>query len=125
MRIVHTCVNVPDAEAAAEWYETNLGFDETWSWDWETEEGHVESRYVSDGETELQLRDVAGETPGEAGDLWDHVGLVVEDVDAAVERIDHAGLVMEPQDNDRSGARIAFLETPHGHVLELLSPYED
>jgi lactoylglutathione lyase len=124
MRIVHTCVNVPDAAAAVEWYEENLGFEETWAWDWETEAGRVESRYVSDGETEIQLRDVEGEEPSEAGDLWDHVGLVVDDVDAAVDRIDHAGLVMEPQDNDRSGARIAFVETPQGHVLELLAPYE-
>ena len=125
MHIAHTCLNVADAAAAVEWYEENLGFEETWSWTWETEEGQVENRYVADENgMELQLRSVEGSTPGDVGDRWDHLGLIVDDVDAAAARIDHAGFVMEPQDNPDSGARIAFLETPHGHVLELLSPFD-
>jgi lactoylglutathione lyase len=126
MRIAHTCLNVDDAAAAVEWYEDNLGFEESWSWSWETDEGTVVSRYVADGEgTELQLREAEALSPGESGDMYDHVGLVVDDVDEAVAEMDHAGFLIEPMDNDASGARIAFVETPQGHVLELLAPFED
>ncbi|MFB6130512.1 MAG: VOC family protein [Salinigranum sp.] len=126
MHIAHTCLNVDDAAAAVEWYAENLGFEETWSWSWETDEGTVESRYVADENgMELQLRSGAGIDPSEAGDLWDHLGLIVDDVDETAARIDHDGFVMEPQDNPDSGARIAFVRTPHGHVLELLAPFDD
>ncbi|MGM0591543.1 MAG: VOC family protein [Halobacteriota archaeon] len=126
MEIAHLCLNVADTDEVVEWYVENLDFEETWSWTVETEDGTVESRYVADPNgVELQIRYKESVEPGEPGTVWDHLGLVVDDVDAVVERIDHAGVLRGPEDNDTSGHRIAFVETPHGAILELMTPYED
>lgn len=127
-RLVHVCLNVPDATAAVDWYTANFDLEEvrSWRWSWETDQGHTENRYVADeGGTMLQFRAAEGQTTFEPGSAWDHVGVRVDDVDAAVERIDHRGVVMEPQYNPNSGAEIAFVEDPYGHVIELLCPDGD
>lgn len=126
MQIIHNCLNVADAEASAAWYEDNFGFEVAWSWSWETDEGRQVHCYVSDENgMELQLRETEGLTEFERGTAWDHFGVEVDDVDEAFERIDNHGVVMEPQDNPHSGARIAFIKDPDGHHIELLSPFDD
>lgn len=127
-RIVHVCLNVPGAAAAVEWYTTNFDLEEveSWRWSWERDGGHVENRYVADeAGMMIQLRDAEGQTSFERGEAWDHLGVLVDDVEAAVDRIDHHGVVLEPQYNPSSGADIAFVEDPYGHVLELLRPDEE
>jgi lactoylglutathione lyase len=117
MAILHTCLNVADADRTADWYRSELGFEYSWEFSRENER----NVYVADEDgTELQLCDVEGQTPGEAGDLYDHVAVGVEDVDAAFERIDNHGVVAEPTDAPEAGARIAFIEDPDGHVVELV-----
>jgi lactoylglutathione lyase len=123
MAILHTCLNVADAEASVEWYTENLAFEE--SWGFETEDGETTNRYVADENgVELQLSETEGVEPGEAGDLWDHLAVGVDDVDAAFEAIDDHGVVKEPGDQPAAGARTAFLKDPDGHVVELIEPLE-
>lgn len=124
-RLAHMCVNVPDADAAVDWYTENFDFETSHSWSWETDEGHVRNRYVTDGEFKIQLREAETQTEFERGTTWDHLGIVVDDVDEAFDRVDHHGVVIPPQDNPDSGARITFVEDPFGNVLELLSPFEE
>lgn len=124
MVILHTCLNVSDVERSVEWYSENLDFEE--SWGFETPDGETVNRYVADDNgTEIQLSDTDGESPSDAGDLWDHLAVNVEDVDAAFEEIDHHGVVEEPTDQPAAGARTAFLKDPDGHVIELIEPLED
>lgn len=122
MAILHTCLNVADAERAVEWYEQNLGFEHSWGF----ESGDTTNLYVADEDgTEIQLSETEGVEPGAAGDLWDHLAVGVEDVDAAFEAIEHHGVVQEPGDQPAAGARTAFLKDPDGHVVELIEPLDD
>jgi len=119
MDLIHTCLNVADADRSVEFYTTQLGFEESWSF--VTADGQTENRYVAaDNGVELQLSETEGETEFEQGTAWDHVAVGVEDVDEAFERIDHHGVVKEPGDQPEAGARTAFVEDPDGHVVELV-----
>jgi lactoylglutathione lyase len=122
MAILHTCLNVADAERSVEWYSENLGFEHSWGF----ESGDTTNLYVADEDgTELQLSETEGVEPDDVGDLWDHLAVGVEDVDAAFEAIDHHGVVQEPSDQPAAGARTAFVKDPDGHVVELIEPLAD
>lgn len=130
MALLHVCLNVADADRAADWYVSELGFERSWAF--ETEDGRTRNVYVADENgVELQLSETEGETDLEAGDAWDHLAIDVaslpgemDSVDAAVESIDHNGLLDGPTDIDAAGARVAFIEAPDGHAVELIDPYD-
>lgn len=124
MGILHTCVNVSDADALADWYVENLEFER--SWEFTSEDGQTRNVYVADEDgVEIQLSDTEGDEEFEPGTAWDHLAVSVDDVDAAFEDIDHHGVVQEPADQPAAGARTAFVEDPDGHVIELIQPLED
>jgi lactoylglutathione lyase len=122
MEFIHTCLNVADADRAVEWYVEQLGFEA--SWEFELED--TRNRYVADPNgIELQLSESEGVTPSEGGDLWDHIAVKVEDVDAVFAEVENHGVVQEPADNTAAGARTAFVRDPDGHVVELVEPLSD
>lgn len=124
MDVLHTCLNVADADRAVEWYVEQLGLEETWGF--ETADGRTVNRYVAaDNGVELQLSETDGQTPSDHGDTWDHVAFGVEDVDEAFERIENHGVEKEPGDQPEAGARTAFIRDPDGHLVELIEPLED
>ena len=119
MDLLHTCLNVANVDRAAAFYTEELDFEESWSF--ETEDGRTTNRFLAaDNGVELQLSATEGETGFEQGTAWDHLAVGVENVDEAFERIDHFGVVQEPEDNDAAGARTAFIRDPDGHVVELV-----
>jgi len=121
MDAIHVCLNVSDADRLAEWYEEQLDFEYSWEF---TSDG-TRNVYVADGNGfEIQLSDTDGETEFDAGTAWDHLALVVDDVDEAFERIENHGVVEVPSDQPAAGARTAFIEDPDGHVVELVEPLE-
>jgi len=121
--LIHTCLNVADADETADWYAENLGFER--SWEFTTPDGDTRNVYVADDDgVELQLSDTDGEDTFEEGTAYDHFAVKVDDVDAAFERIDHHGVVSEPADQPAAGARTAFLKDPDGHTVELVQPLE-
>jgi len=123
MEIIHTCLNVADADRAADWYVDELGLER--SWEFTTADGDARNVYVADGDgVEFQLSDAEGVVPGEGGDLYDHVAVAVDDVDAAFDRIDNHGVVSEPTDMPEAGVRAAFVEDPDSHVVELVEHLE-
>ncbi len=123
MEILHTCLNVADAERSVDWYTEQLGFESSW-W-FEAEDGRTVNRYVADDAgVEIQLSETEGETEFEPGTLWDHLAVKVDDVDAAFERIDNHGVVKAPADQSAAGARTAFIKDPDGHVIELIEPLD-
>lgn len=122
MELLHTCLNVADAERSVEWYVDQLGFEESWGFEVDA----TRNLYVADPNgVEIQLSETEGVTPEEEGDLWDHLAVKVESADEAFESIDNHGVVQEPADNDAAGARTAFVRDPDGHVVELVEPLAD
>lgn len=119
--ILHTCLNVADADRAADWYVEQLDFEH--SWEFTTEDGDTRNVYVADENgVEFQLSDTEGQTPRDQGDQYDHIALKVDDVDATFAEIDHHGVVKEPGDQPAAGARTAFVKDPDGHHVELIEP---
>ncbi len=119
MDAIHVCLNVSDADRAAQWYAENLGFEESW----EFTSGDTRNLYVAaPNGFELQLSDTDGEDALETGTAWDHFAVTVDDVDEAFAEIDHHGVVQEPSDQPEADARTAFLKDPDGHVVELVQP---
>lgn len=123
MEIIHTCLNVADVDRSTAWYTEQLGFEESWAF--ETPDGETVNQYVADENgMELQLSETDGVTPDAAGDLWDHLAVLVDDVDAAFEEIDNHGVRSEPSDQPAAGSRTAFIEDPDGHIVELVESLE-
>ncbi|WP_246982797.1 VOC family protein [Halorientalis marina] len=122
MDILHTCMNVSDADELADWYVEQLGFERSW----EFTSGDTRNVYVADESgVEIQLSDTDGDDEFDMGDGWDHLALGVESVDETFEEIDHHGVVQEPGDQPEAGARTAFVKDPDGHVVELIEPLDD
>lgn len=120
---IHICLNVADADEAADWYEQNLDFER--SWEFTTPDGDTRNLYVADENgVELQLSDTEGEETFDEGTAYDHLAVKVDDVDAAFDRIENHGVVEEPTDQDAAGARTAFIRDPDGHTVELVEPLE-
>ena len=116
MDLIHVYLNVADVERSVEFYTSQLGFSESWSF--VTSDGTTENRYVAaDNGVEPQPSQTDGQTEFELGTAWDHVAVRVEDVDQAFDRINHHGIVREPQNQPEAGARSAFINDPDGHVV--------
>lgn len=124
MDIVHTCLNVGDAEASVQWYVGQLGFKETWSF--ETSDGETVNHFVaSPNGMEIQLSDTEGQKLTEHGDAFDHFAVAVDDLDTAFADIDNHGVVQEPQVQPATGSRTAFVKDPDGHIIELVERSEE
>jgi lactoylglutathione lyase len=121
MDAIHVRLFVADADASADWYVEQLGFERSW----EFEAGDQRHVYVADGDGfELQLTESDGEEAIAEARTVDHLALGVDDVDAAFEEIENHGVVKEPGDQPEAGSRTAFLEDPDGNVVELVQPLD-
>ena len=117
------CLNVADAEEAANWYVEQLGFER--SWEFTTKDGETRNVYVSDENgVEIQLSDTDGQDDFSEGTQWDHLAVSVDDVDVAFEQIVNHGVKDSPSDQPAAGARTAFIQDPDGHLIELIEPLE-
>jgi lactoylglutathione lyase len=124
MNLIHVCLYVSDAATSVEWYENQLGFEETLSF--ESEDGSTVNRYVAGPNgVEPPRSDTEGEGPTTPGDAMDHIAVGVDDVDVAFEKIDHYGVVEEPRDQPAAGAKTAFFKDPDGYIIEFVQPLED
>jgi lactoylglutathione lyase len=120
MAFLHICLNVSDAEESIAFFE-QLGFEESWLFT--TDDGRTENRYVADENgVEIQLAETAEERTFETGDAWDHLAVSVDDLDETLAAMTHYGVVKEPTFVEAADARVAFVEDPDGHVVELIEP---
>lgn len=117
----HIHLRSPDPEATAAWYNSNLG-------------AEVVRSPQADGAVRVDLNlsgqkvFIALARPGEAAEAptspylgLDHIGLTVDDIDAAVAELKAKGVAftMEPA-TIRPGVRIAFLLAPQNVSIELI-----
>ncbi|MFB6129538.1 MAG: VOC family protein [Salinigranum sp.] len=122
MAFLHTAINVADADESVAFYE-QFGFEESTSFF--KDGGKTENRYVADDEgVELQFVDTEGDEEFEQGTAWNHLAVEVDDVDAALEEIEHYGLDEGPTDVEPVSARVAFVRDPDGHSVELVQKLE-
>lgn len=130
LRGVHVGLRVAERDAAVAWYRDKLDMHETRAFDLN---GMTFTEMALPGDPTFRIELVSG--PGASGgpendDLfasfgshgWHHLGLWVDDVDAAVETLRTRGVAvtLEPTDNDHWKVRVAFVVDPWSNVIELL-----
>ena len=110
----HVHLNVPDAAAAAAWYEKNFG-----------------GRRITEapnrimfGSTRLMFL-VAKDAKPSAGGAVDHLGFSVADLDAKMKEFEAAGVKITTPARDVAGLfKLAFIEDPWGTRLEVVQDPE-
>lgn len=121
MEVQHTAVQVSDLQETKAFYEDGLGLE--YAWDFHTDEG-VHNYYVTGDELDTWIQFVhdpdADEDPDPSGIV--HLAILVDDADAAVERVVEATgcpVVGEPTTIEAADARAAFVEDPDGYEVEI------
>jgi lactoylglutathione lyase len=122
MRFVHTCIRVSDPEASERFYR-QLGFERRGRLNFET----AYNVYLGlPGDTDsLELtvnRD--RDQPYDLGDGYNHMALVVDDLDATLQTLARAGIEPERAPYSPGGreevGRICFVRDPDGYRIELI-----
>lgn len=120
MRIDHLHIRSSDAEAAAAFYARAFGARETGR---QTVPAGVRIVLELDG-LALFVESVPEGTPGVPAAPFrgiEHLGLVVDDLDAVLAELANKGVELEaPPSSPRPGVRIAFVKAPDGARVELL-----
>lgn len=130
LRGAHVGLRVAERDAAVAWYRQKLDMHETRAFDLM---GMTFTEMALAGDPTFRIELVSGpgaEGMAESDDLyasfgsngWHHLGLWVDDVDAAVETLRDRGVTvtLEPVDNDDWKVRVAFVVDPWSNVIELL-----
>jgi catechol 2,3-dioxygenase-like lactoylglutathione lyase family enzyme len=63
-----------------------------------------------------------GATPGPGG--WNRIHFIVDDLDAEIARLEHAGATFRNEVVSGPGGRQVLLQDPSGNVVELFQPAE-
>lgn len=113
---------VDDVEAAIAWYTTHLGFSLLSSYApafADVQRGAL--RLLLSGPTSSAGRPMPdGEKPGPGG--WNRIHLLVEDLNAEVERLRRAGVMFRNDIVTGPGGAQILLIDPSGNVVELFQP---
>ena len=119
---VHTCVRVVDPDASVRFYEL-LGFQRRGRLNFET----AYNIYLGlpGGADVLELTVNEGRTePYDLGEGYNHIALVVDDLDHTVARLEEAGHLPEKAPYHPGGRRemprICFVTDPDGYRIELI-----
>jgi len=131
-KINHAGIRVPDFEEAIAWYTNTLDFRLLSS----VTLGKLTFGFISPATDdsfsfEILAGPGAAERPAyenfhDSYNLsgWHHLGMRVDDVDAAVDelKLRHVKIISEPHDVAVLGLRLAFFADPWGNLLELIAP---
>ena len=117
----HTCLRVRDIEASTAFYG-RLGFEPRGRLNFESAYNVYLGLPGGGGVLELTVN-VGREQPYDLGEGYNHIALVVEDLDGLLERL--AGVAIEPEKapyhpGGRSEYRICFVADPDGYRIELI-----
>ncbi|MEI3852713.1 MULTISPECIES: VOC family protein [Ensifer] len=113
---------VDDVEAAIAWYTTHLGFSVLSSYApafADVQRGAL--RLLLSGPTSSAGRPMPdGEKPGPGG--WNRIHLIVDDLNAEVERLRRAGVTFRNDIVTGPGGAQILLIDPSGNIVELFQP---
>jgi lactoylglutathione lyase len=121
MRFVHFNIRVRDIDASLRFYEA-LGFERRGRLQFESAY-NIYLGLPGDGDTLELTVNVGRDEPYELGDGYGHAALVVEDLDALLERLAAQGIAPEKPPyapGGREGLRICFVADPDGYRTELI-----
>ncbi|MGP0049125.1 MAG: VOC family protein [Solirubrobacteraceae bacterium] len=120
-RFVHTCIRVRDIERSLAFY-SHLGFEHRGRLNFES----AYNVYVGlpGGGDVLELTvNVGREEPYDLGDGYNHMALVVDDLDRLLDRLAQNGIAPEKPPyapGGRTEYRICFVADPDGYRIELI-----
>ncbi len=122
MRFVHTCVRVRDPEESERFYGL-LGFERRGRLNFQTAY-NIYMGLPDDGDTlELTVNDGRTE-PYDLGEGYNHMALVVDDLDALLDELKGHGIEPEKPPYSPGGrpevGRICFVADPDGYRIELI-----
>ena len=120
-KFVHTCIRVRDIEAATAFYG-QLGFEPRGRLNFESAY-NVYLGLPGDGDVLELTVNVGREQPYALGEGYNHMALVVDDLDAMLQRLAAQGV--EPErppyaPGGRDEYRICFVTDPDGYRIELI-----
>ena len=104
----HMHLTAPDPVEGAEWYAKH--FDGTL----------IQKDRCLIGDIAFLFFKKKGEFPGSVGSSVDHIGFSVEDIDAAMNGFEEAGVKIVSGVRELPGLKIAFIEDPWGTKIEIV-----
>lgn len=115
----HVALRTPNFEAMEQFYSQTLGFPIVRRWD------DKRIIFINIGSTTIELigrEQATADTQPTGG--WDHVALLVDNVDEAHAELVEKGVRIRSAPVDAGEVRIAFFFDPDGNVLELFEEKE-
>ena len=120
--LIHTCYRIGDIDRSVAFYEA-LGFEELRRMPIRDEAINVFMGLPDDG-ARLELTYNHGVDSYELGTGYNHIAILVDDLDATLERL--AAAEIEPENppyrpgGRTEGSRIAFVRDPDGYRIEIV-----
>jgi len=120
-KYVHTCIRARDIDASVEFYG-QLGFERRGQLNFESAY-NVYLGLPGDGDVLELTVNVGRDEPYDLGDGYNHMALVVDDLDALLAKLAAAGVEPERPPYSPGGReeyRICFVADPDGYRIELI-----
>ncbi len=122
MPFVHTCVRVRDPDASERFYGL-LGFERRGRLNFQTAY-NIYMGLPGDGDTLELTVNRDRDQPYDLGDGYNHMAMVVEDLDALLAQLNAKGIEPEKPPYSPGGreeiGRICFVQDPDGYRIELI-----
>jgi lactoylglutathione lyase len=118
--LIHTCYRIGDIDRSVSFYEA-LGFEERRRMDLPDGAINVFMGIPGDGDR-LELTWNPGVESYDLGTGYNHIALVVDDLDGTLGELDTQDIQPEkpPYNVGQTGPRIAFVRDPDGYRVELI-----
>ncbi len=118
--LIHTCYRIGDIDRSVAFYEA-LGFQEMGRMPIRDEAINVFMGLPGDG-ARLELTHNHGVTSYEMGTGYNHIAVMVDDIDGALAGLADQGITPEkpPYTVSDGGSRLCFVRDPDGYRIELI-----
>ncbi|MCR9276566.1 MAG: VOC family protein [Pseudomonadaceae bacterium] len=111
----HVALNVVELEACCDFYQQAFGMEIEWQPD-------ADNIYLTSGNDNLALH--RGEAVSNEGQRLDHIGFIIDEIDAVDDWYVHikklGGRIVNEPKTHRDGARSFYCEDPAGNVVQVI-----